>query len=83
MEDAATAEIARSLLWHYRRTGAHLDDGRRTDDALYRATRDSELAALGGSSAGRLADAAKLLDDLVLLDDFAEFLTLSAYRLLD
>jgi malate synthase len=83
MEDAATAEIARSLLWHYRRAGAHLDDGRRTDDALYRAMRDSELATLGGSSAGRLADAAQLLDDLVLADDFAEFLTLSAYRLLD
>jgi malate synthase len=83
MEDAATAEIARSLLWYYRRAGAHLDDGRRTDDALYRATRDAELAGLGGPSAGRLADAAKLLDDLILDDDFAEFLTLSAYRLLD
>jgi malate synthase len=83
MEDAATAEIARSLLWHYRRGGAHLDDGRRADDALYRATRDSELATLGGASTGRLGDAARLLDDLVLDDDFAEFLTLSAYRLLD
>jgi malate synthase len=83
MEDAATAEIARSLLWHYRRAGAHLDDGRPADAGLYRATRDAELASLGGASAGRLADAAKLLDDLVLADDFAEFLTLSAYRLLD
>jgi malate synthase len=83
MEDAATAEIARSLLWHYRRAGAHLDNGRPADGSLYRATRDSELAALGGPSTGRLADAAQLLDDLVLADDFAEFLTLSAYRLLD
>jgi malate synthase len=83
MEDAATAEIARSLLWHYRRRGARLDDGRPADDSLYRAVRDAELAGLGGPSSERLAEAARLLDDLVLSDDFAEFLTLSAYRLLD
>ena len=35
MEDAATAEIARSLLWHYRRRGARLDDGRPADEGLH------------------------------------------------
>ena len=36
----------------------------------------------GGAGEGRLADAADLLDRLVLDDDFAEFLTLRAYSLL-
>ena len=31
----------------------------------------------------RWTDAASLLDDLVLSDDFAEFLTLAAYRSLE
>ena len=37
----------------------------------------------GGRGVGRLGDAVDLLDSLVLSDDFAEFLTLGAYRLLD
>jgi malate synthase len=35
MEDAATAEIARALLWLWRARGTALDDGRVVDDALY------------------------------------------------
>jgi hypothetical protein len=35
---------------------------------------------LGGRSEGRLGDAVELLDDLVLADGFADFLTLSAYE---
>jgi malate synthase len=83
MEDAATAEIARSQLWLWRFRGDRLDDGRAISADLYATIRDEELAALGGPSAGRLAEAATLLDDLVLSDDFAEFLTLGAYALLD
>ncbi len=85
MEDAATAEISRSQLWQWRTSGARLDDGREASADLYRAVRDEELAALGGPSggAGRLSDAAALLDRLVLDDEFAEFLTLRAYSLLD
>ena len=80
MEDAATAEIARSLLWLWRSRADRLDDGRVVDVSLYAATRDEELARLGGRGVGRLADAAELLDGLVLADDFAAFLTLEAYR---
>ena len=47
-----------------------------------RAIRDEELARLGGEGEGRLADAADLLDRLVLDDVFADFLTLRAYSLL-
>ncbi len=83
MEDAATAEIARSQLWHWRTRGARLIDGRVVDGGLYARIRDEELARLGGPSTGRLADAAALLDRLVLDDDFTEFLTLPAYVLLD
>ncbi len=83
MEDAATAEIARSQLWFWRSRGIRLDDGRVMDDQLYRRIRDEEMARLVGPGAGRLADAAGLLDRLVLDDDFAEFLTLRAYAHLD
>jgi malate synthase len=83
MEDAATAEIARSQLWHWRTRSARLDDGRVVDGALYEQIREEELVRLGGSETGRLEEAAELLDRLVLDDDFAEFLTLRAYPLLD
>jgi malate synthase len=83
MEDAATAEIARSQLWHWRTTGARLDDGRAVDDELYAKVRDEELEALGGHHQDRLTDAAEVLDALVLADRFPEFLTILAYERLD
>jgi malate synthase len=84
MEDAATAEISRSQLWQWRVNGVTLDDGRPMDAERYRAARYAELSALRATAPdARWADAAGLLDDLVLADDFAEFLTLEAYRLLD
>ena len=82
MEDAATAEISRSQLWQWRVTGVPLDDGAPLTAGRYRAIRDEELERLGGRGVGRLAEAADLLDGLVLDDDFAEFLTLGAYPLL-
>ena len=55
---------------------------RRTATAeLYKSLRDQELHALRGQSTGaHLMTAAALLDELVLSDQFAEFLTLPAYR---
>jgi malate synthase len=82
MEDAATAEISRSQLWQWRVAGASVDGGAPLTADRYQAIRDEELAALGGRDAGRLGEAADLLDGLVLDDDFAEFLTLRAYPLL-
>ncbi len=76
MEDAATAEIARSQLWLWRTRGL-------LSAERYAAIRDEELARLGGAGEGRLKDAWDLLDRLVLDDEFAEFLTLRAYPLLD
>jgi malate synthase len=85
MEDAATAEISRSQLWQWRVGGAKLDDGRSVTGGLYTAVRDEELAALGGSGGGNghLAEAAEVLDGLVLDDSFTEFLTIPAGSLLD
>jgi malate synthase len=84
MEDAATAEISRSQLWQWRVHRVALDDGRPMTADLYRQIRDEELGGLRSiASSSRWADAAALLDDLVLSDQFAEFLTVGAYRLLD
>jgi malate synthase len=83
MEDAATAEISRSQLWQWRHHRIPLADGQPVTAELYAAIRDDELARYGGRASGRLGEAADLLDRLVLSDDFAEFLTLDAYRLLD
>ena len=83
MEDAATAEISRSQLWQWRTAGASLEDGSTFDGDRYLAIRAEELALLGGRAVDRLADATDLLDRLVLDDAFADFLTLSAYPLLD
>jgi malate synthase len=82
MEDAATAEISRSQLWQWRVTGTVLDGGAAFDGARYRSIRDEEVAKLGAGAYGHLAQAAELLDGLVLDDAFPEFLTLRAYPLL-
>ncbi|HEV7515942.1 MAG TPA: malate synthase A [Thermoanaerobaculia bacterium] len=82
MEDTATAEISRVQLWQWLWHGATLPDGRKVDHGLYRELRDQELAALGGIHQGRLADASTILDELVLSEDFVEFLTIPAYDLL-
>jgi malate synthase len=84
MEDAATAEISRSQLWQWRTNAVTLDDGGPMDAERYRSVRYAELSALRYANPdARWTDAAELLDDLVLSDDFTEFLTLEAYRLLD
>ena len=71
MEDAATAEIARSQLWLWRTRGL-LPDRRSTPRS---ATKSSP--AWAAPETGRLKDAWDVLDHLVLDDDFAEFLTLA------
>jgi malate synthase len=86
MEDAATAEISRAQLWQWIRHGAELAEGGRMTRALYEEVRARELAALEavrGQAPSRLRDAAALLDELVLGERFAEFLTTSAYAMLE
>ena len=83
MEDAATAEISRGQIWQWIRHNAELDDGRAVTSELYESLRDEELESLGGSGESRYGDAVEILDQLVLNDEFTEFLTLPAYEYLD
>ena len=83
MEDAATAEISRGQLWQWIQHNAELDDGRSITSDLYETLRDEELASLGGSGESRFGDAVEILDQLVLTEEFPEFLTLPAYEYLD
>jgi malate synthase len=69
MEDAATAEIARSQTWQWILHGSPLAEG---------SVVDAELAA-----AGRYDEAHELLLRLALAEDFVEFLTLPAYARID
>jgi malate synthase len=80
MEDAATAEISRSQLWQWRTHAVPLDDGQPLTADRYAEIRTEELASLQATEPDApWADAAALLDELVLADEFAEFLTLGAY----
>jgi malate synthase len=82
MEDTATAEISRSQLWQWRRHATPLADGAAFTADLYRRIRGEELEKIGRQG-GRSTEAAAILDDLVLADEFVEFLTLDAYSRLD
>ncbi|MGH2462551.1 MAG: malate synthase A [Candidatus Limnocylindria bacterium] len=84
MEDAATAEISRSQLWQWRVHGSELEDGKPMSAHRYTAVRDHELGRLQSALPDyRWTDSAALLDDLVLSDAFAEFLTVAAYARLE
>ncbi|MFI0738926.1 malate synthase A [Streptomyces sp. NPDC021100] len=89
MEDAATAEISRSQIWQWVHTGVVLAGGEKATPALVREVAAAELdavhAELGDTAfaAGRWREAHDLLLRVALDDDYAEFLTLPAYELLD
>jgi malate synthase len=85
MEDAATAEISRSQLWQWlHHPNARLDDGRAIDTELMSAWLDEglEKLALGLGerfAQGAFVEAAKIIREIVMNDDYAEFLTLAGY----
>jgi malate synthase len=85
MEDAATAEIARSQLWQWIRHRVHTSEGTEVTLGRVRAILAEETARLrsGHTDPGRLDAAAVLLDQLVSAEEFPEFLTLQAYQRLD
>ncbi len=84
MEDAATAEIARSQIWQWVHHGTTLHEGPRVTRELVRRIADEELARIqreAGSAfdAGRFADARQLFEYVALTEPFVEFLTIPAY----
>jgi malate synthase len=89
MEDAATAEIARSQIWQWIRHGATLEDGRAIDRDLVETFEEEELekiqATVGDEAyfGGRFKDAEAIFERVSLQEDFEEFLTLPAYDYLD
>ena len=89
MEDAATAEICRAQVWQWVRHGAHLKDARLVTEDLVKEiihNRAAELGADLGVEAGKaekLRQAAGVLEELTTNREFAEFLTLASYDLLD
>jgi malate synthase len=81
MEDAATAEICRAQLWQWLKFEAPLDDGRALTRDLFDALFDDEVGLL--AEVPHVQDAADLFHDMVVADEFEEFLTLPAYPFLD
>lgn len=90
MEDAATAEISRAQVWQWiHNEGVKLEDGREVNADLYKQILPSELEKIKNYVGteryenGKFAEASKLFTDLVLAEEFADFLTLGAYDLFE
>jgi malate synthase len=81
MEDAATAEICRTQLWQWLKFEAPFDDGRKLTPNLFESWFDEEVGLL--AEVPNIAEAARLLHNMIVADDLVEFLTLPAYELLD
>ncbi len=92
MEDAATAEIARTQLWQWLHaadgggTPLHLHDGTEIDEALFERVLlnlPSRLAGQPMPGAARVPEAIAMLEALTRRDTLEEFLTLPAYERID
>ncbi len=81
MEDAATAEICRTQLWQWLHFEAPLDDGRTFTRELFDTLYEEEIGLL--QEVRNIGKAARIFREMVVADDFTEFLTLPAYDLLD
>jgi len=89
MEDAATAEIARSQIWQWIRSRKGvLEDGRRVTRELVsrliseEVPRIRKLLGEDGWHRGRYDEAAVLFTDITLSDNYVDFLTLPAYDMI-
>jgi malate synthase len=85
MEDAATAEIARSQVWQWLHNDICLDDGPLVTYDLAERIIGEELDKIrqqagGAFDADRYDQAVALFKEVALADDYAEFLTLPAYE---
>ncbi|MFQ3558657.1 malate synthase A [Streptomyces gramineus] len=86
MEDAATAEISRSQIWQWINAGVEFENGEKATPELAREIAAEELGAIRKEigeeafAAGHWQQAHDLLLTVALDDDYADFLTLPAYR---
>jgi malate synthase len=85
MEDAATAEIARSQVWQWIRHGATLEDGRTVTRELVESILDDETARIRAAVGedvwrkGRPDETREVFRQVALGAELPEFLTLAAY----
>ncbi|WP_129658867.1 malate synthase A [Rothia uropygialis] len=89
MEDAATAEISRSQVWQQIKNGVvYQDTGNTATQALVSTALDRQLDVLRGEIDSEnyekwFVPAGKLIQDMVLREDYPDFLTLPAYELME
>jgi malate synthase len=90
MEDAATAEIARSQVWQWVHNGVKLAEGLSVTAELVRQTATEELEKIREQvgdeffyGQGRPDQSRALFEQVALSDEFIEFLTIPAYEHLD
>jgi malate synthase len=88
MEDAATAEISRAQIWQWLKYGATLENGIKVTPPFFLRALDEEMQRVKGEigaaayDRGRFPEAIKLFRDLSLSEEFVEFLTIPAYKLI-
>ena len=90
MEDAATAEIARSQVWQWVVSPKGiLDDGRKVTVEMVRGFIPEELAKVKttvtaqGEDIATYEQAARIFEEMSLSADYPEFLTLPLYEAMD
>lgn len=85
MEDVATAEISRSQIWQWVHHGVITSDGTPVTEALVRSITGEVVAELGDGYpyAEQLQSARKVFEEVALSETFVDFLTLSAYELIN
>jgi malate synthase len=89
MEDAATAEISRSQIWQWVRSGAQTVEGDDISPSYIRKVADDETDRLRSElghevyDEGRFDEARELFERVALADDFPDFLTTPAYEILE
>jgi malate synthase len=88
MEDAATAEISRAQIWQWIRYEAELEDGIIVTPKLFARALAEEMERVKEEvgaehyANGRFPEAIALFRDISLSDEFVDFLTIPAYRLI-
>lgn len=86
MEDAATAEISRAQVWQWVKHSAKLSTGETITAKMVKDMIPQQLEKIQtligeeNFSKGKFTEAAKLFEQLVLSEEFEEFLTLPAYE---
>lgn len=89
MEDAATAEISRSQIWQWIRSGSVTETGIRITPELVTKIADEETDRIRTEighdlyESGRYDEARQLFERVSLADEFPDFLTLPAYEILE